>query len=275
MQSRTSWLLVFPLAGLLLAGAGCSKLRARDQLNKGVRAFKSAQFNEAIEHFKTAVALDPSLVNAQLYLATAYQSQFIPGAPSEDNLRMGQQAVDEYKNILVNHPDNVNAVAGLASLYYGLSKFDLAKQYYQKQVDLEPSNPVPYYSIGSIDWTLTFQPRMAARAAVGISDQTQPFVSAKKPSKEALKACEDVRDKNLPLIEEGLKDLQKALDLRADYSDAMQYVNLLYRERADISCTDPQARAADLKTADDWADKALKARQEETLKAQQAPTTAK
>ena len=59
---------------------GCTKLRARDQLNKGVQSYKNARYEEAIEHFKNAVALDPSLVNARLYLATAYAQQYIPGA---------------------------------------------------------------------------------------------------------------------------------------------------------------------------------------------------
>ena len=51
---------------------GCGKLRARDQLNKGVQSFKNAKYEEAIEHFKNAVSLDPSLLTARLYLGTAY-----------------------------------------------------------------------------------------------------------------------------------------------------------------------------------------------------------
>ncbi len=57
-----------------------SSLSARDQLNKGVAAFKNAQYPEAVEHFKTAVDLDPNFPTARLYLATAYMQQYIPGA---------------------------------------------------------------------------------------------------------------------------------------------------------------------------------------------------
>ena len=42
--------------------------------------------------------------------------------------------------------------------------------------------------------------------------------------------------------------LQKALQIRPDYDDAMAYLNLLYRERADYECDNPAARAADIKT---------------------------
>src|SRR5271155_4024474 len=76
---------IFSVAALLILVAGisgCSKLRARDLLNKGVTSFKNAQFDAAVEDFKQAKELDPDLLNARLYLATAYASQYIPGAPS-------------------------------------------------------------------------------------------------------------------------------------------------------------------------------------------------
>ena len=51
--------------------------------------------------------------------------------------------------------------------------------------------------------------------------------------------------------------MKKALQLRPDYDDAMAYLNLMYRERADLQCDDPAAHAADLKTADEWVDKTM------------------
>src|SRR6266849_2167603 len=63
----------------VIGAAGCNKLKARDWLNKGVQAYKNGQFDTAIEDFKQAKDLDPGLLNARLYLATAYASQYIPG----------------------------------------------------------------------------------------------------------------------------------------------------------------------------------------------------
>ena len=57
---------------LLVLVTGCQRLKARDQLNKGVQAYKSAKYEEAINHFQQAVNYDPSLPMAHLYLATAY-----------------------------------------------------------------------------------------------------------------------------------------------------------------------------------------------------------
>jgi len=52
-----------------------------------------------------AKELDPGLMNARLYLATAYASQYIPGAPSEQNVRLGNAAVNEFKEVLQIDPN--------------------------------------------------------------------------------------------------------------------------------------------------------------------------
>ena len=110
---------LFCLAALLILAvsvSGCAKLQARDLLNKGVAAFKNAQFDTAVEDFKRAKELDPDLINARLYLATAYASQYIPGAPSDENMRHGQEAVAEYREVLEKDANNLNAIDGLASI---------------------------------------------------------------------------------------------------------------------------------------------------------------
>ncbi len=73
------------LGGTVAVATGCEKLKARDHLNKGVQAFKNAKYTQAVDHFKEAVQLDPEFPTARLYLATAYMSQYIPGAESPEN----------------------------------------------------------------------------------------------------------------------------------------------------------------------------------------------
>jgi len=235
-------------AALLLALGGCTKLKARDQLNKGVQAYKNAKYELAIEHFKNAVALDPRLLNARLYLATAYAQQYIPGADTPENNQMGQQAIDEYKKVLDMDPKNINSVKGIASLYFNMKKFEQAKEYHAKAKQLDPNDPEEYYSVAVIDWTQSYAPRQEARASLGLKPD--------EPLKDK-KVCESLREKNLPKVDDGIENLNKALQLRPDYDDAMAYMNLLYREKADLECGNPEARTADLKTADDWVDKTM------------------
>jgi tetratricopeptide (TPR) repeat protein len=224
-------------ACLVLASAGCDKLKARDQLNKGVAAYKNARYEQAIENFKNAVALDSSLQNAKLYLATAYAQQYIPGVDSPDNLQQD--------------PKNINSIKGIAYLYLQMKRFEDAKSYYRKAIELDPNDPEAYYSVGVIDWTQAYQPRMEERAKLGLRPD--------EPLKDK-NLCAKLRGDSEGIIQDGLDNLNKALQLRQDYDDAMAYMNLLYREKADRECDQPDQRAADLKTADEWVDKTMAAK---------------
>jgi tetratricopeptide (TPR) repeat protein len=236
------------LALVVLGMAGCNKLSARDQLNKGVQSYKNANYEEAIEHFKNAVSLDPSLLNARIYLATAYSQQYVPGAETPDNQRYAAQAIEEYKKVLDTAPSNVIAIKGIANLYRQEKQFDQAKQYYNRALQINPKDPEAYYSVAYIDWRQAYDFRQNERARLSMK--------ADDPLGDK-KTCELVRQHNSSMVEEGIGLLTKALELRPDYDDAMAYLNLMYRERADYECDNLEARAADLKTADGWVAKTL------------------
>ncbi len=143
---------IFALAvGLLvLIGTGCDKLKSRDKLNRGVQAYKSAKYADAVDDFKEAVALDPTNLTGRLYLATAYMSQYIPGAQSPENLQVAKQAKEEFIKVLDKDPNDKTALASLASLSYQqaqsmddlegkLKKLDEAKEWYLKLIAADPT----------------------------------------------------------------------------------------------------------------------------------------
>jgi Tfp pilus assembly protein PilF len=253
----TSILLVAVLAVLALAGAGCQKLKARDELNKGVQAFRGGAYPAAVEHFKSAVALDASFPVAREYLAMAYFMQYVPGAESPENNMLAQAAYDEFMKVLSTDPKNTVAIATLAQLFFYQKKLDEAQEWYQKLVSIDPKNKTAFYTLGVIAWTKTFQPRMERRAELGMRPDDPGPIKDKK-------AREELRAANLPIIEQGLQDLQKALAIDSQYDDAMAYTNLLYRERADLA-ENADDYKRDTQEADSWVDKTLatkKAKQE-------------
>jgi len=258
---------------LLTAGlSGCNKLKARDLLNKGVAAYKNGQYDTAIEDFKQAKELDPGLMNARLYLATAYASQYIPGAPSEQNVRLGTQAVNEFKEVLQIDPNNLSAIDGIGSILFQMAgtpydpkKFEESKSYHQKHIELKPNDPEPYYWIGVIDWTLAFRANGELRAAYN-REHVNKQVRDTDPLPPALR--NEYTGKFGPLVEEGIADLQKAIQIRPDYDDAMAYLNLLYRRKADM-VESADERAALLKQADDLVDKVKEIKQKRAEQPQQ------
>jgi tetratricopeptide (TPR) repeat protein len=258
---------------ILVAGvSGCNKLKARDLLNKGVTAFKAGQYDTAIEDFKQAKDLDPGLMNARLYLATAYASQYIPGAPSEQNMRLGTQAVNEFKEVLSIDPNNISAIDGIGSILFQMAgtpydpkKFEESKSYHQKHIELRPNDPEPYYWIGVIDWTLSFRANGELRADYN-KNNIRKQVKDTDPLPASVRS--EYAAKYGPMVDEGIKDLQKAVELRPDYDDAMAYLNLLYRRKADM-VESAEERAALQKQADDLIDKVKEIKQKRAEQPQQ------
>jgi tetratricopeptide (TPR) repeat protein len=249
---------------LVIAASGCNKLKARDLLNKGVAAFKNGQSDAAIEYFKQAKEADPDLLNARLYLATAYASLYIPGAPSKENLQRGEQAVAEFKEVLDKNADNLSAIDGIGSILFQMGgqpfdpkKFEESKTYHQRHIQLKPDDPEPYYWIGVIDWTLAFRANGEMRMDYN-KKNIKKQVRDDQPLPPAIRG--EYASKYGPLIEEGINDLQKAISLRPDYDDAMAYLNLLYRRKADMVESQDE-RAALLKQADDLVDKVKEIKQ--------------
>jgi len=256
------WIIILAVGALALTGTSCRKLQSRNEINTGVTAFKSAQYPEAVEHFKKAVEYDPGFVTARLYLATAYMQQWIPGAESPDNDRMAQQAHDEFMKVLDQDPKNSNAVASIASIYLNDKKLDDAQQWYEKLAAVDPKNATAFYSLGWIAWSKWYPADQTARANMGMKLEDPGPLKDKK-------VRDELQSKYAPVIDAGLKNLDKALEIDPNYVDAMAYENLLYRERGDLE-TDKAAYEADIKNADGWMQKALdtkKANDEKKAKA--------
>lgn len=234
---------------LVLVGASCQKLKSRDQLNQGVRAFQSAQYPEAVEHFKTAVELDPAFPTARLYLATAYFQQYIPGAESPENTQMARAAYDQFMKVLDQDTRNTVAMASVASLYLYQKKWDDAQQWYEKLVAVDPNNADAYYSLGFIAWSKWYPAYGTARVELGMKQDDPGPIKDKKVKQE-------LKTKWLPTINAGLQALDKTLQINPEYEDAMSYENLLIRERADLLDSKEEYDAA-IKVANDWVQKAL------------------
>ena len=253
---------------LVVAATACSRLKARDHLNKGVAAFRNAQFQQAIMHFKSAVDLDPTLLSARLYLATAYAQQYIPGGESPDNVKIAKQAIEAYEDVLKINPNEVAAIASIAQIYYNMREFDKAKEYQRRRLQVDPNNPEPYYWVGVINWATVYPRRMQVRKDLNLTmpkDLSRPDVLPPFPEKDRAQLEAD----NSPLVEEGIQALQKAIDMKPSDADAMAYLNLIYRERADFQKA-PDAREADLKLAEEWVEKALDIKKQAAARAASA-----
>jgi tetratricopeptide (TPR) repeat protein len=263
------------LAGMVLSMSGCNRLAARDQLNKGVDAYKSARYEEAIDHFQKATQLDPSLPMAKSYLATALAQNVVPGSDTPDNIKTAQQAIGIFQEVLDKDPTDVNSLKQIASIYFAIANpsnpkqqrvnLENAKTWQKKVLAVDPKDPEAAYTVGVIDWTEAHQNLLTALAPAGINDDGEGNPKAPK------KIMDPLKTENGPLIEEGLQYLTQAVANRANYDDAMVYLNLVYRSKADQDWGDVAAQKADMAKSDEWRTKAMGTRKANEEKKDKGP----
>lgn len=231
-----------------------SELGAREQLNLGVDAYKAAHYDEAIAHFSKAAELDPALPMAKAYLATALAQNVVPGLDTPDNLKTAQQAIDLFKQILAEDPHDVNSLKQIAGICLSVKRFDDAKEWQKKVLVEDPADPEAAYTIGVIDWTLTHQNALKALQSAGTTDDGMGN------NKAPAAVMETIKSENGALVEEALNYLNQAILNRANYDDAMAYINLVYRRKADLDWGNEAAREDDIAKAEEWRNKAMAAR---------------
>jgi len=246
-------------SGLLALSTGCAKLQSRDQMNKGIQSYKSNKYADAVKHFQEAVRLDPTNSNAQKYLATSYMIQWVPGADSPDNKKNYDMARQEFDTVLKNDPKDSLALASMANMAYNSAStgtpeqkaaaLEEAKKWNERRIEVDPKDSEAYYYLGVINWADAFTPIRAARVQIGMKG-TDPG-PIKDPKVKA-----QLKEKYEKSIDEGIDNLKKCLDVDKENEDAMSYMNLLLRSKADLEDT-PDAAKADIAQAEDWANKSL------------------
>jgi tetratricopeptide (TPR) repeat protein len=230
------------------------KLAARDVLNKGVQAFKSAHYDEAICYFESATELDPKLLIAKQYLGVALAQNVVPGLDTPENLKTAQRAIDILQEVLAKDPHDINSMKQIAGIYFSIKKLDDARELQKMVLADDPRDPEAAYTIGVINWMEAHQNVLKALVQAGLNDDG--VGNANAPA-ELMKI---IKRQNGALVEEGLRYLKQAIDLRPSYSDAMAYLNLMYRRKADLDWDNDAARKDDVAKAEEWQSKAMETR---------------
>jgi tetratricopeptide (TPR) repeat protein len=253
------------MALLLFSATGCKRLRANDQINKGVAEFKNARYEQAEDHFQRAVNIDPDYMNARIYLATTYASQVVPNLDTPENKKLAQQALNGFQEVLKRDPNNENALKQIASLDRNTGNPVEAKVYEQKVIAEDPNDAEAYDIIGGADFYEAYKNTVAALAAEGLTDKGDGNLKLSKGG------CAKLQALNRPIVTEGIDYLKKAVQINPNYEEAYTYLSLLSRRKADIECGNIPAVKQDLQDADMYAQKSMGARKEvERIKEQKS-----
>jgi tetratricopeptide (TPR) repeat protein len=257
-------------AVLLLCSAvlpsGCNKLKSKQEIKKGNDYFKAAQYQTALAAYQEALRLDPNEKKLHKNIGLAYMGMYQPGSKHPKDLEYAAKAIEHLRAYAEAYPNDRKTREFLVSLYLSTERFDDAIAFYQGLVQENPNDTKAmqsiaqmYFKKGEVDKAVEWLKRR-------LNAETTPEAKAEVYYFIGVQAWD--RSYNFPdidpvqrahVVDEGLDALNKALQIKPDYFEALSYVNLLYREKAKIE-TDPVKQQEYTDTANRYLQQALELR---------------
>jgi tetratricopeptide (TPR) repeat protein len=177
---------------------------------------------------------------------------------------------------------DLDAATGLQQVYFRQGRWAPALSWARKAADARAGDADAQYRMGAFIWQLlsthgggaemsAFDPRpsaaaLAAAAAVtparprGKRSAAAPAAPPPTPTPPAF-AVDDIGGAlRIELADEGVRYLEKALALHPRHSDAMVYLNLLYRQKSFAYFNEPAQWQAAVDQANAWQKRGLEAR---------------
>jgi len=231
--SRTS--IAALLFALVAVSGGCTlvnRVRAKNALNEGARAYKDGRFPDAEEKFRTAYELDPTQKNAPVFIARAIQQQYKPGVQTPENLAIGERAVAEYQKILDREPGNEDAYKAIVFLYGQMKRDEKVNEMLATRAQ---NGPTPKAKAEA----LTILASKQWQCAYDITEQKENKVTENKPDKILVHYRKPANqadfDKAQQCTTEGLKLAEQATSIDPENPNAWSYKTNLLREKSKLA----------------------------------------
>ena len=231
--SRTS--IAALLVALVAVSGGCTlvnRVRAKNALNEGARAYRDGRFADAEEKFRTAYDLDPSQKNAPLFIARAVQQQYKPGVGTPENVAVGERAVQAYQDILNRDPGNEDAYKAIVFLYGQMKRDDKVNELLQTRAE-KGSTPnaraEALVILASKKWQCSYDITERKENQTKEEKDGKIIIHYKKPAEQG-----DF-DKARQCADQGMKLAEQAVSLNPNSASAWSYKANLLRERAKLA----------------------------------------
>jgi len=257
------------VAALLLAAAGisagCNKLKSKQEIKKGHEFAKSQQYQTALASYQEAFRLDPNEKKLHKAIGYAYMGMYQPGSKHPKDLEMAVKAIENLKIYVDAYPQDRKAREVILSLYLSTERFDEAVSFYQQMLQENPNDAKAmsslasiYFKRGDFNGGVAWLEKRIAAEPPEVRPEVYHLIGA-----QAWDRSYNYLDlgpvERAQIVEQGLQALNKAVELRPDYFEAISYINLLYREKAKME-TDPVKQQEYMATADQYRNQAIELR---------------
>lgn len=223
------------------AGAGCTlvaKVRAKNELNEAAKAYKAGHFDQAEQHAKRAMALDPTNKTAPIFIARIIHQQYKPGVESPENVQRARDAIAAYQQLLQNDPNDEEAYKAISVLYSAIKDEDKLREWILKRAnDSNQTNEKraeAFAILAGKDWDCSFK----------ITEQ--PDVKVVAEGKSNYQKPKDPKDfdKIQKCVTRGLEQAETAIKYDPNSESAWSYKTNLLIENAKIAKMNNDANAA-------------------------------
>src|SRR5712664_3212439 len=129
------------MTGSEVAGPSTDRARAQEEMKQGFQAFRAGKYDEAQEHYRTVLKLDPTQKSAALFLARSIRAQYKPGIADRQNIAKAKEAIAVYEKALQDDPGQDEAFTSVADLYGALKEDDHQRDWILKRAKSEQLRP--------------------------------------------------------------------------------------------------------------------------------------
>jgi tetratricopeptide (TPR) repeat protein len=277
---RLSWSRIGAIAILALfvaAGAGCSlanKVRAKNELNEAARTYKEGHFEEAEQHAKRALYIDPNNKTAAIFVARVIHQQYKPGVDNPENIAKAREAIEAYQHIIEKDPNNDEAYKAISVLYSAIKDETKLREWILKRAnDASMSNEKraeAYAILAGKDWDCSYKITELPDVKVTTNEGGKPNVVYKKPKDQ-----KDF-DTAQKCVAGGLEEGETAIKFDPNSESAWSYKTNLLLEAAKLAEMDGNAdrKAAYQKQANEAGKKASALAEERRKKEEAAEAAA-
>src|SRR3989475_4612642 len=176
------------LVFLVIVTGGCSvvnKIRAKNELNETARAYREGHFEDAEQHAKRALYLDPSNPTAPIFIARVIHQQYKPGVDSPDNIQRARDAIDDYQRVVQQNPNNEEAFKAISVLYSAIKDDQSLRAWITKRA-ADPNQPnekraEAYAILAGKDWDCSYKVTEQPDVKITSTENGKANVTYKKP----------------------------------------------------------------------------------------------
>ncbi|MGZ8798157.1 MAG: tetratricopeptide repeat protein [Thermoanaerobaculia bacterium] len=259
---------------LSLSSAGCvNQIKARMEIKEANQAYENEDYSTALARYTSARQIDPKFADLDRMIGYSQIGLYVPDDKSPANAARADAAIMELNKYLKKRPDDRIARDALINMYLNANRTSQAIDYFRNYLDQHPADLEAVKSIATLYAKQgDFNESLAWYKKITLLDSKNPeafyifgVVCYEKVAKNP--PADPVQ--KLDIIMQGKQALQRAIDMKTDYFEAMAYLNLLWRQQA-LTETDPVKAQEDVAQAD-----AIRNRAVEIIKQKRAKQGAK